>query len=180
MPIAKYSKINNTNEVTRRLSQGRGNIKGIKLCASVDDVALIPVEVLGVSFAGGNRTGVMIHVAPIGGHGRLTMDPQSLIDDTEKARDLFRRKSECSEAYQEYRSVRNDRERRARLLDLREKLSPKDKATFDAMAEDQFGKGVDMVKAIGKASGEYQLNQLYQKCVKLSFKIDDETDYTDY
>lgn len=161
------------------MSKGSGNIKGIKLCASVDDCALIPVEVIGVAFSGGGyRTGVHVTVRPIGGHGELTMDPLSLIDDTDAARDLFRRKSEAATACRLYGDVKSDRERKTKLLDMRESLTAEQKKIFDEAAEDRFGKGADMVKSIGKASGDWELRHLFQRCVKIKFDVLDAEDYS--
>lgn len=181
MVSARRGTITSGNAVTRKLEKGNGSVKGIKLLAAVDDVALIPVEVTGIAFSGGGyRHGVHVIVKPLGGHGFLTVSPLSLIDDTDAAKDLFRRKSDCALAIRLFGETKCDRQRRTKLLNLRSQLTDTQKAAFDATAEDRFGKGADMVKSIGKASGEYELNRLYSACANIYFDLTGDDEFSEY
>jgi len=172
MISARCGTITSGNAVTRKLEKGNGSVKGLRLLAAVDDVALIPVEVTGIAFSGGGyHDGVHVIVKPIGGHGSLTVAPLSLIDDTDDAKDLFRRKSDCALAIRLFGETKCDRQRRTKLLDMRSQLTEKQKSVFDATAEDRFGKGADMVKSIGKTSGDYELKHLFTVCANIYFGL---------
>lgn len=180
MVTARRGTIASGNAVTRKLEKGNGSVKGLRLMAAVDDVALIPVEVVGVAFSGGSyRSGVHVKVVPIGGHGMLTLDPLSLIDDTDSARDLFRRKAECAATIRLFGETKCDRQRRTKLLDLRAQLTESQKLRFDATAEDRFGKGADMVKNISKCNGEYELRKLFTTCANIYFGLPGEYEFDD-
>ncbi len=166
-------RIRSANEVTRRLEAGNGKIKGLKLFASVDDRVLIPVEVVGINFFGHTSytNGVHVTVKPEGGHGTLVVNPLNLIDNTPAAIDLYERKTKASDMVATFKRFDNDRKRRAAVIELRGTLTEKQKKEFDATAEDEFGKDTDMVKAINKASGEYQLCRIYGKLVEIFLAV---------
>ncbi len=181
MPKAGSKRIASKNEVTRRLSKGNGNIKGLKMCAAVDDRALIPVEVVGVTFLETNnyQCGVNVAVKPIGGYGELVVSPTSLIDDTPESHDLFRRKCQAQQRHSELKEAKSDRERRSLVLAMRANMTTEQKVKFDALAEDFFGKDADMVKSIAKASGDWSLSNVGQRAAKILFDVDDVEVYDD-
>lgn len=174
-------KVQVLNEVMRRLMKGNGSIKGLKMLVAVDDVALCPVEVVGITYSamGGYGNGINVTVKPVGGSGEMIVPPLSLVDDTPAGRDLFDRKAKAQAIIGKFGAAKSDRQRRDYILQARDQMTPAQKKVFDATAPDHFGEGAEMVKSVNKATGEYALRRVFEKAAKLLYGVEDVDQYDD-
>ena len=166
-------RLKSKNAVVAKLEAGNAKLGGMRLLLPIDDRCLAPVEVIGITFGSSYRNGMLLKVVPVGGDGELRIDPADLIDDTPKSRSLYLRKSAAMDAADGFRrEADSDRKRRDWILRRREAMSPTQRKRFDSAAQDHFGEGVDMVKGITKASGEWDLKRIAERCIKVSFDLD--------
>lgn len=177
------AKVKSRNAVTARLEGGNAKVAGMRLLLPVEDRLLVPVEVVGLTFNANYRGGMLLKVTPVGGCGEYPADATDLIDDTPAARTLYLSKSQAQAAFDDFMRLRSDRERRDWILRKRDAMTPAQRKRFDASAENHFGKGVDMVKGVGKAQGEYDLKRIAERATTTLFDLDDsgigETDLDD-
>lgn len=174
------------NEIIRRLKAGNGKVAGLKMIAAVDDVALMPVEVIGIDYFSGSEyhgrsLGISIHVKPIGGHGSIWIAPGELIDNTPDAIDLFDRKGKAAAAFRAVCNARSDRERRSLVLDMREKMNAEQRKVFAERLPDRIGESVkeDVVKAINKLSGEYEFKRIGELAAQILFDVFESPEWND-
>ncbi len=184
MPKIKAKWNEKENEVIRRLKAGNGKISGLQMLAAVDDLAMIPVEVVGIDYfstKSGYQSGISVHVKPVGGHGSLWIAPGELIDNKPEAIDLFERKCKASAASRAVTGANSDRVRRGLILDIREKMSPKQKAEFAEKLPDRAGEAAkeDVVKAINKMNGEWELRRVGELAAKILYSVDEAPEWND-
>ena len=163
-----------TNAVVRKLEAGNGGIKGMLLLMPVNEEALVPVKVIGISFAGYARNGVAVLVEPVGGYGSLSVAATELLDNTQAARDLYTAKAKAAEYARNHtpRDGATDKQWREAVCRERANMTDKQRTAFDATAPKRFRDGQDMLKGIKEASS-YTLKALFQEAVGIRFGVND-------
>lgn len=160
----------NTNAVVRKLEAGNGSIKGMECLMPIDNEALVPVIVIGISFHGYARNGVAVLVQPIGGYGSLSVGATELLDDTKAARDLYIAKAKAAEYARNHtpRDSATDKQWREAVCRERASMTDAQRKKFDATATKRFRESVDMLAGIKEASS-YTLKDLFSSAVAIRF-----------
>lgn len=166
----------NTNAVVRKMESGNCNIKGVSCLLPLENEALVPVTVIGVSFHGYARNGVAVLVKPVGGYGSLSVEATELLDDTKAARDLYTAKAKAAEYLRNHtpKDSATDRQWREAVCRERANMTDKQRKEFDATAPRRFRDKQDMLGGIKEASS-YTLKALFRDAVTIRFGCADET-----
>lgn len=160
-------RLKSRNALVAKLEAGNAKVAGMRLLLPVEDMMLVPVEVVGITFGSDYRGGMLLKVTPVGGSGEYAADAMVLVDDTPAARDLYARKSSAKDAYDDFRRAGDsDRKRRDWVLRCRDRMTPAQRKRFDATATNHFGEGVDMVKGIQKSQGEWDLKRIAESAIR--------------
>jgi len=161
----------NTNAVVKKLEAGNGNIKGMSLLMPIEGESLVPVKVIGISFAGYARNGVAVLVEPVGGYGSLSVGATELLDDTKAARDLYTAKATAAEYARNHtpRDGATDKQWREAVCRERASMTDVQRKEFDATAPKRFRENVDMMKGIKEASS-WTLKELFASAVSIRFE----------
>lgn len=172
-----------TNEIVRRLKAGNGKIAGLKCFAAVDDVALMPVDVIGIDFFHAAYSGrqIMVEVKPVGGHGSIYVSPAELLDDNPAAIEMFDRKNKAAKEAKAVKDAMSDRERRSLMIDMRMRMTAAQKKKFDESLPDLIGQkaATDAVKAINQISGEYEAASVAKLAVTVLYSLEDVDEFQD-
>jgi hypothetical protein len=166
----------NANAVVRKLESGNGNIKGMACLLPLENEALIPVTVIGISFHGYASNGVAVLVSPVGGYGTLSVGATELLDDTQAARDLYTARAKAAEYARNHtpRDGATDKQWREAVCRERASMTDTQRTAFDATAPKRFRGGQDMLAGIKEASS-YTLKCLFSSAVVIRFGVDEDS-----
>ena len=162
------------NKVCSKLEKGNGSISGMKMLYPLENRCLIEVTVVGIDFDGWSRRGVTVEIRPVHGVGDLCVEAQELIDNTQKAKDLYFRKSKATHFAEDNKlSTNSDKNWRALVTRQRANLTTTERAKFDKLVEKRL---VD--KKIAKAS-EWELRQVWNDLITVKFRLDEDDKIAD-
>jgi hypothetical protein len=163
----------NSNAVVRKLESGNGNIKGMTCLLPLENEALVPVKVIGISFHGYASNGVAVLVSPDGGYGSLSVGATELLDDTPAARALYTAKAKAANYLRDHqpRDGATDKQWREAVCRERASMTDAQRKAFDATAPKRFRENVDMLAGIKEASN-YTLKDLFVSAVAIRFGCD--------
>lgn len=175
MYVRAHSRLHNA--LVRKLETGNGNIKGMKLLVVVEEEALVPIRVLGISFGRATCDGVAVLVKPVNGYGTLSVAATELLDDTKAARDRYAAKSKAAQYLRKFtpKESASDKTWRVATLQERAALSEKQRVRFDELAPKHFREKLDMVDGI-KTATAWELKKLFVKAVQIRFGADESAD----
>jgi hypothetical protein len=162
------------NEVVRRLESGNGNVKGLKLLVPVEDSALVPVTVVGISFGTYAKDGVAVLVKPVGGSGSMSVAATELIDDSKAAREDYRRRGEAAEYLRDNtpKDSASDKVWRSAVSGERALMSDAQRKAFDELAPKWFREKQTMIDGI-KQANSWDLKRILPAAVAIRFGVDE-------
>lgn len=162
-----------SNALVKKLEAGNGSVKNMKLLLPVDGEALIPVVVVGIAFHGYAHNGVAVLVRPVGGHGALSVNAVSLMDDTAEARRRYTALSEAAE-YRRNNTLKesaSDKAWREAVVRERAAMTDAQRKLFDSSAKKHFRADVEMLTGIKEASS-WTLKEVFKYAVAVRFGVD--------
>lgn len=170
------SRARSSNALMRKLAEGKGSIHGMELLLPIEWTALVPVEVMGISFGHSAQNGVAVTVRPVGGHGVVSVAATELLDTTPKAIELYEARGRAA-TYKDRHGLNDsasDRAWREAVTRERAAMSDGQRKRFDAMADKFFREGQNMIDGI-KAASNYTLKDVFRRAIDVRFDIDDES-----
>ena len=168
------SKARLANALVKKLEAGNGNIKNMRLLLPIEEEALIPVVVTGISFHDFARDGIAVLVCPVGGHGSLSVSATELLDDNEHAKKLYNALGNAAQYLRNHQPKDSDSDKYWREAIIRERanMTEKQRKAFDAEAPRLFRENTDMLKGIKEASS-YTLKSVFKLAVGHRFGVAD-------
>lgn len=149
------------NAVCRKLEAGNGSIKGMKMLYPVE-TALVEVQVIGISFNGHyGRHGVAIQIKPMHGAGFIICDATALVDDNERSRDLYFRRSEAAQFFRDNQPTNeNEKNWQKAIICIRGNLDKARQDRFDSLVKTLIKD--QQIKQLSKWEAEKALKMLIE------------------